>query len=394
MQQTILPQAPAKTSQPEVGAAKSQGRKDPEAGDSRFDELSRAEQKRMDAKRAERRDQADAAQERKAADRADEKAEASGARPEKNDTPTDQKQVADSDSPARPSSASDTSNTGDTEADDALVVAEPLMPLTFANLQSLYPAAANQSGTGGPESLASNMALTGTQATPGLIKGLPGQTSAGGGSTALAPGMQLTDLLAGATSAESARPVDPTSLLSNPRFQSVMDTAAQQAAQPGKLAADANIPLRGYTTSVDVPVGQAEWGDKVMGKLSWLTARNMSVAEIHLTPPDMGPMEVKVKVHNDQASVTVHAANPVVREQLEQHSHRLRDMLGEQGLSLGQFDVSDQGGQQAGGESGEAGEGDGRSSGGSSLASHDADAESLSTGQLDLGWRGEVDVFA
>jgi len=391
MQQTILPQAPAKTSQPEVGAAKSQGRKDAEAGESRFDELSRAEQKRMDAKRAERRDQADAAQERKAADRADEKAEASNARPEKNDTPTDQKQVTDSESPARPSSASDIT---DSEADDALVVAEPLMPLTFANLQSLYPAAANQSSAGGPESLASNMALTGNQAASGLIKGLPGQSSTVAGSTALAPGMQLTDLLAGATSAESARPVDPTSLLTTPRFQGVMETAAQQAAQPGKLAADANIPLRGYTTSVDVPVGQAEWGDKVMGKLSWLTARNMSVAEIHLTPPDMGPMEVKVKVHNDQASVTVHAANPVVREQLEQHSHRLRDMLGEQGLSLGQFDVSDQGGQQAGGESGEAGEGDGRSSGGSSLASHDADAESSSTGQLDLGWRGEVDVFA
>ncbi len=391
MQQTILPQAPAKTSQSEVGAAKSQGRKDAEAGESRFDELSRAEQKRMDAKRAERRDQADAAQERKAADRADEKAEASNARPEKNDTPTDQKQVTDSESPARPSSASDTK---DSEADDALVVAEPLMPLTFANLQSLYPAAANQSSAGGPESLASNMALTGNQAASGLIKGLPGQSSTVAGSTTLAPGMQLTDLLAGATSAESARPVDPTSLLTTPRFQGVMETAAQQAAQPGKLAADANIPLRGYTTSVDVPVGQAEWGDKVMGKLSWLTARNMSVAEIHLTPPDMGPMEVKVKVHNDQASVTVHAANPVVREQLEQHSHRLRDMLGEQGLSLGQFDVSDQGGQQAGGESGEAGEGDGRSSGGSSLASHDADAESLSAGQLDLGWRGEVDVFA
>ena len=113
-----------------------------------------------------------------------------------------------------------------------------------------------------------------------------------------------------------------------------METAAQQAAQPGKLAADANIPLRGYTTSVDVPVGQAEWGDN-KGKLSWLTARNMSVAEIHLTPPDMGPMEVKVKVHNDQASVTVHAANPVVREQPEQHRHRLRDMLGRTGVVPG-----------------------------------------------------------
>lgn len=173
-----------------------------------------------------------------------------------------------------------------------------------------------------------------------------------------------------------------------------MDNAAQQAAQAGKMAADANVPLRGYTTSIDVPVGQGEWGDKVMGKLSWLTARNMSVAEIHLTPPDMGPMEVKVKVHNDQASVTVHAANPVVREQLEQHSHRLRDMLGEQGLSLGQFNVSDQGGQQAGGESGEAEEGGGRSSGNSSVASQEAEAGQVSVGQLDLAWRGEVDVFA
>jgi flagellar hook-length control protein FliK len=119
----------------------------------------------------------------------------------------------------------------------------------------------------------------------------------------------------------------------------------------------------------------------------------MSVAEIHLTPPDMGPMEVKVRVQNDQANITVHAANPVVREQLELHSHRLRDMLGEQGLGLGQFDVSDQPGRQASEQSAEEGNGSGTANGRSDGLAESGEAP-LGTGQLDLGWRGEVDVFA
>lgn len=105
MQQTILPQASSQTSQLEVSAAKSTGRKDSEARESRFDELSRAEQKRLDARRAERRDQADAAQERKSADRAAEKAEASNRRQETNNTQAEKKQIAESDSSDRPASA-------------------------------------------------------------------------------------------------------------------------------------------------------------------------------------------------------------------------------------------------------------------------------------------------
>jgi flagellar hook-length control protein FliK len=123
----------------------------------------------------------------------------------------------------------------------------------------------------------------------------------------------------------------------------------------------------------------------------------MSMAEIHLSPADLGPMEVKVRMHNDQASITVHAANPMVRDQLEQHSHRLRDMLSEQGVSLERFDVSDQSRQQPGeqgsdGANGDGGQGnrggDGRAS---ELVGQDA---ILAGGQLDLSWRGELDVFA
>jgi flagellar hook-length control protein FliK len=137
-----------------------------------------------------------------------------------------------------------------------------------------------------------------------------------------------------------------------------------------------------------VPVSHAEWGDKMAGKLTWLTAKNMSVAEIHLTPPDMGPMEVRVQVQQDQANISVHSANPVVREQLELHSHRLRDMLSEQGLSLEQFDVSDSGRDQAG--DGEAG---GDHQGGQGVMA-EAEMEDVEVRSLDLTWKGEVDIFA
>jgi flagellar hook-length control protein FliK len=181
-------------------------------------------------------------------------------------------------------------------------------------------------------------------------------------------------------------------LVADSRLQSSADSLLpQQPNSAARVQTDPALALRGYTTSVDVPVGQADWGDKVMGKLSWLTARNMSVAEIHLSPADLGPMEVKVRMHNDQASITVHAANPMVRDQLEQNSHRLREMLSEQGVSLERFDVSDQPRQQ----SGEQGNAEAGSNGGQGRASElGVQDVILAGGQLDLSWRGEVDLFA
>lgn len=232
-----------------------------------------------------------------------------------------------------------------------------------------------------------------SSAAPGLFKA--GIESANNGlSAGQAAGLTFTDTL---RNGESLRPVDGVNLVADSRLQGSADNLLQQPSSSARVPADPALTLRGYTTSVDVPVGQAEWGDKVMGKLSWLTARNMSMAEIHLSPADLGPLEVKVRMHNDQASITVHAANPMVRDQLEQHSHRLRDMLGEQGVSLERFDVSDQSRQQSGEQSNaEAGNNGGRGSrGGDGPASGTGAQDAILTaGQLDLSWRGEVDVFA
>jgi flagellar hook-length control protein FliK len=230
-------------------------------------------------------------------------------------------------------------------------------------------------------------------AGPGVIKADP-EVAATGLSARQAAGMAFTDTL---RNGESLRPVDGANLVADGRLQGNADSVLQQPNSGARVQTDPALALRGYTTSVDVPVGQADWGDKVMGKLTWLTARNMSMAEIHLSPADLGPMEVKVRMHNDQASVTVHAASPMVRDQLEQHSHRLREMLSEQGVSLERFEVSDQSRQQSGEQgNAEAGSDSGQSRrGGDGLAAESGGQDViLAAGQLDLSWRGEVDVFA
>lgn len=381
MQQTILPQAPNPGAQKDTATAKPSGNREP-GSDSRFDQVSRAEQQRLDQKQADRLDQRHSMQDRRDTKTAH----------QEGDNGTADSRSAAPDEAAKSSVAHDKDETltvGDhTQGELADTAPADFTPMTFASLQSLIMPA----GTAVPDA-DTDMALT-----PALVPGLAGTLKGQGpqqnaGATAMTLSTQLTELLSAGVAGETSRPVDPANLLAAPKFQATLELASQQTTQPARLAAETAVPLRGYATSVDVPVGQAEWGDKVMGKLSWLTARNMSVAEIHLTPPDMGPMEVKVRVQNDQATVTVHAANPVVREQLELHSHRLRDMLGEQGLSLSQFDVSGQANQQAGSHGDGAGTG-GSGANGAGVAGTDGDDNLPDLDSLDLAWKGEVDIFA
>ncbi|UZE94949.1 flagellar hook-length control protein FliK [Alkalimarinus alittae] len=104
--------------------------------------------------------------------------------------------------------------------------------------------------------------------------------------------------------------------------------------------------LKTYTTSVDLPVAPGAWTDKVNDKIIWLANQKIQFAEIHLNPQDLGPMEVKINVQNEQAMVTFTSHNQGVRELLEQNVNRLREMMNENGVDLAHVDVSDQSSQQ------------------------------------------------
>jgi flagellar hook-length control protein FliK len=115
--------------------------------------------------------------------------------------------------------------------------------------------------------------------------------------------------------------------------------------------------------TVATPVNQPGWADDVGHQISWLADQGMSKAELVLTPPHLGRIEITLEIGSDLSTAQFVSANPLVREALEQAMPRLREMLAEGGISLGEANVSSdqpsrdgQGGEQRGQRGRDSGE--------------------------------------
>ena len=99
-------------------------------------------------------------------------------------------------------------------------------------------------------------------------------------------------------------------------------------------------PLPGVATAVDAPLGDARWSQAFSERVSWLVRDGSQLATMRLDPPQLGPVEVRLSLNNGEASIHFVSSHPPVREAIEAALPRLREMLGEQGLVLGDVDVS------------------------------------------------------
>lgn len=87
-------------------------------------------------------------------------------------------------------------------------------------------------------------------------------------------------------------------------------------------------------------VGSADW-DKALGqKVVWMVQGAQTSATMTLNPPDLGPMQITLNVNNNHATASFIAHHPEVRNALENAMPRLREMLGDAGIQLGQSNVS------------------------------------------------------
>ena len=119
---------------------------------------------------------------------------------------------------------------------------------------------------------------------------------------------------------------------------------------------DAATPSTALPTTPDtVDLNQKNWGRTLGHQLNWMVNNQLQQAEIRVNPPDLGPIELRVSLQNNQTSVTFFCHESAVREALENALPRLREMLDSQGISLNQAQVSDQSlaRQQAGGGGGQ-----------------------------------------
>lgn len=107
----------------------------------------------------------------------------------------------------------------------------------------------------------------------------------------------------------------------------------QGASNP--LAAPAVISM-----SLSTPMHQANWGQGMAERVMWMANAKIQEAEIQLHPRELGPIGIKVSVSHDQANVSFVAQHAATRDALESAIPRLREMLSESGLQLGNADVS------------------------------------------------------
>ncbi|HEX7640984.1 MAG TPA: flagellar hook-length control protein FliK [Burkholderiaceae bacterium] len=124
----------------------------------------------------------------------------------------------------------------------------------------------------------------------------------------------------------------------------IRDAVATAAAAPAMLN---NTQLNtvasqmvGASDKLTPQVGSPGWDQALGQKVVWMVAGGQQSASLTLNPPDLGPMQVVLNVTNSHATATFTAAQPEVRQALETALPKLREMLGDAGIQLGQASVN------------------------------------------------------
>lgn len=97
---------------------------------------------------------------------------------------------------------------------------------------------------------------------------------------------------------------------------------------------------------IEVPVNQPGWGEAVGNRLMMMVNGKVQSANIQLNPAELGPIEIKVSVNQEQATVNFVSNNAAVRDAIEEAFPRLKEMFTQNGLSLSDANVSQQSSQQ------------------------------------------------
>lgn len=124
-----------------------------------------------------------------------------------------------------------------------------------------------------------------------------------------------------------------------------------------------NTPLNPLQAQIKNAIGQPQWQAEVAERVALMASKNIKSAEIQLDPPELGPLQVKVSVNQEHASVVFASQHAQVREALDQTAFRLREMLQQEGMTQVDVDVSDQSFAQEQGEQKSGGEASSRQEG-------------------------------
>ncbi len=98
-------------------------------------------------------------------------------------------------------------------------------------------------------------------------------------------------------------------------------------------------PTQASVAAIEARVGERGWDQGLGDKMVWMAGQKQQVAELHLNPPDLGPLKITLTLNNDQATAQFVSAHATVRDAIETAMPRLREMLADSGITLGNASV-------------------------------------------------------
>jgi len=110
---------------------------------------------------------------------------------------------------------------------------------------------------------------------------------------------------------------------------------AQAHASQGSQNMQAARPV----VPVAAPVGTQQWREEFSAAVRVIATEQIQSAEIHLNPPELGPVQVSLRMDAREASFAFTAPHADTRQALEAALPRLRELLEAGGISLGSASV-------------------------------------------------------
>jgi len=148
----------------------------------------------------------------------------------------------------------------------------------------------------------------------------------------------------GTASAEPIEQLDFAQIMESARKQEPLDQSTRTMAKAPVLTEAEQQVLE---KRVNLNNNQAT--SELNEKIAIMAGKELQTATIRLDPAELGSMNIKLVVQNDQINVTIQAQNNQSRDLLEQQMPRLREMLQQQGMTLGDTQVQADSGQQQSG---------------------------------------------
>ncbi|KTS78128.1 flagellar hook-length control protein [Pseudomonas oryzihabitans] len=177
-------------------------------------------------------------------------------------------------------------------------------------------------------------------------------------------------------------------------FADKLTALSQSLSTPAQTARPVTATVPGQALNPQA----GNFSEAVVDKVMWMSSQNLKTADIQMEPAQLGKLEVRIDMTQDQTQVTFASPHADVREALDNGSQRLRELFAQQGMNLSNVNVSDQSSGQAWQQSQQGAQNDGsrRGRGGAAGGGEEEPVASVAEtrGTATLAARSLIDYYA